>query len=201
MYDLVTAPLLSYSSLEIFVQTVLLPYGVPALFLLSFFNSSISPIPTEFLLVPLVLLQPEEAFVYGTVATFASVAGAWFGYYLGARGRFVKRFFRDRHIELAHRILQEHGIVIVGISGISPLPFKLFCITSGVFHLNLAKVLGISLLFRGLRFYGIAFVLAVYGGLVVRLVEEHLVLTLTVVAAVLVAFYLATRRILRITPR
>lgn len=202
MYEMLSAAsALSYGSLEGFVQTALLPYGLPALFVLSFFNSSVSPIPTEFLLVPLVLLQPEDAFTFGTVATVASVLGAWFGYYLGARGAFVKRFFQDRHIELARRILMEHGIMIVGVSGISPLPFKLFCITSGVFRLDLRKVLAVSLVFRGFRFYGVALLLSRYRGFFVTVIQDHFAVSLTVVAAVVVLFYLASRRVLQIEPR
>lgn len=191
----------SYETAAVFVEGLLLPYGVYGLFVLSFFNSSVSPVPTEVLLVPLVLLQPEDALLYGTVATGASVLGAWFAYYLGAYGRFVTVLVNDKHLALAQGILQEHGVVIVGVSGISPLPFKLFCIASGVFRLDLPRVLGVSLAFRGLRFYGISLLLAVYGGAMLTFVEEHLWLATTAIAAMVVAAYLAYRRVMSIEVR
>lgn len=61
---------------------VLIPYGAVDIFLLSFFNSSFSVIPTEVLLVPLVLVRPEDALFLGGVATGASVLGAGFAYYV-----------------------------------------------------------------------------------------------------------------------
>lgn len=181
-------------------ESMLLPYGLVGLFLLSFFNSSVSPIPTEVLLVPLVMLAPEEALLYGTVATAASVLGAWFGYYLGAYGRGIRYVVRDEHFEAARRVLDEHGIVIVGISGVSPLPFKLFCITSGVFRLDLRKVLGVSLLFRGARFYGIAVLLALYGDPMVAFVQENLWSTTALLSALLLGGYLASRRLMTVEP-
>jgi len=111
----------------------LLPYGILGLFVLSFLNSSVSPMPTEVLLVPLVLLAPDDVFLFASVSTVASVLGAGFAYYIGSKGRFLERLVKEDHFLLAQRTLQEHGVLVVGVSGIAPPPFKLLCLAAGFF--------------------------------------------------------------------
>lgn len=156
-----------YDAASTFVESALLPYGVVGLFLLSFFNSSVSAIPTEVLLIPLVLLDPSQALYFETVATAASVLDAGFAYWLGQYGRWAIRLVPDAQLHRAETLLQRHGIIIVGVSGISPLPFKVFCIVAGIFRLNVLHILGISLVFRGFRFFSIAVLLAIYGSTLV----------------------------------
>ena len=182
---------MGYAQLAVLFQEVLLPYGVYGIFLLSFFNSSFSVIPTEILLVPLVLLQPEQAVVLASVATVASVLGAWFAYCIGEYGGrpVLERFVSNQAVDRIEAYLQEHGYLIVGLSGISPLPFKVFCIASGVFDLELKKMLSVSFLFRGLRFFSIALLLAWYGDRMVAFVQEQFWIVMSVVAVVIGAGY------------
>ena len=183
--------MLDYAQLAVVFQEVLLPYGLVGVFLLSFFNSSFSVIPTEILLVPLALLQPENVIVLAGVATLASVMGAGFAYYVGERGGrpVLERFVSSRYVERIEAYLQEHGYVIVGLSGISPLPFKVFCIASGVFDLELKKVLVVSLLFRGFRFFTIALLLAWYGSAIMTFIQQQFWLVTSAAAVVIGAGY------------
>jgi len=180
---------------------LLLPYGVVGLFALSFLNSSVSPVPTEVLLVPLVLLAPQDVFVLAAVSTIASVLGAVFAYYLGARGRFLRYLVKDKHFRLAQRTIQEHGVVIVGVSGIAPPPFKLLCLAAGFFGLSLWKTVVAAAVSRGARFFAVAYAVAWYGDVAVVFIRENILAASVVVAVVVIAAYLATRRVLSVEVR
>jgi len=59
------------------------PYGVLALFILSFAESSFFPIPPDVLLIALCLGLPKRWAWFAGVCTVGSVAGAWLGYGIG----------------------------------------------------------------------------------------------------------------------
>ncbi|MCX6355431.1 MAG: DedA family protein [Candidatus Aureabacteria bacterium] len=59
------------------------PYGTPALFLISFIESSFFPVPPDVLFFALVFAHRERAFYYAAICTVGSVMGGMFGYYLG----------------------------------------------------------------------------------------------------------------------
>lgn len=60
------------------------PYGVPALALLAFAESSFFPIPPDVLLIALAISIPKRSFQYALICTLASILGGCFGYLLGA---------------------------------------------------------------------------------------------------------------------
>lgn len=182
---------MDYVGVAVVFKEVLLPYGVLGLFLLSFFNSSFSVIPTEILLVPLALLRPDDAFLLATVATVASVMGAGFAHYVGAYGGrpMLERFVSSGYVDTVERWLQTHGYLVIGLSGISPLPFKVFCIASSVFEMEVRKTLAVSLLFRGFRFFTGAYLLAWYGTAIAGFVQDQLWLVMSAVAVLVVAAY------------
>jgi membrane protein YqaA with SNARE-associated domain len=73
------------------------PSAAVALFALSFAESSFFPVPPDVLLMPLVLGHPRRWLRYATLCSVASVAGAVFGFVIGAFlwGQ-VGGFFHDR---------------------------------------------------------------------------------------------------------
>ena len=59
------------------------PYGIPALFLLAFAESSFFPIPPDVLLIALAMGMPSKAMRFAVVCTVGSVIGGMFGYFIG----------------------------------------------------------------------------------------------------------------------
>ena len=59
------------------------PYGVPALAILSFAESSFFPIPPDVLLIALAMGKPKRAYWYAFVCSIASVLGGMLGYLIG----------------------------------------------------------------------------------------------------------------------
>lgn len=115
---------------------------------------------------------------------------------MGNRGGrpLLECFLSPQRVDQVERWLQTHGYVVVGVSGISPLPFKVFCLASGVFELDLRKVLGVSLLFRGFRFFSVALLLAWYGDSMVTVVRQEFWLVTSIIGAGVVFGYIGWRR-------
>ena len=68
----------------------------------------------------------------------------------------------------------EYGAWIVFGAGITPFPYKIITIASGVVHLNLAVFTIASILARGLRFFLIAWLLKTYGEKMKLFIEKNL---------------------------
>lgn len=178
-----------------YLESYLLPYDVYGLVLLSFFNSSVSPIPTEILLIPLVLINPELALFYGVLASTASVAGALFAWYLGFHGgkSLLKKMSFNQHKKIEDKV-EEHGMFVVGLSGISPLPFKLFCIASGVYEMSRRDLIVVSSVFRGFRFIGLALLVGWFGQPAVSFIADNLTKVLILLSVFVSVLYIVDYR-------
>ncbi|MDI3280240.1 MAG: YqaA family protein [Bacillota bacterium] len=171
-------------TLEVFA-----PYGDLGLFAVSFMESSFFPIPPDVLLIPLTLLRPQWGLWLALVTTTASVLGALFGYYIGARGGrpLLERLVSPRRLVEVESLFQRYGAWAVGVAGFTPIPYKVFTIAAGVFHLNRRIFVVASVASRGLRFGLEAVLVMLYGEEIVRFLTGYfdlatLALTLAVLA-------------------
>jgi membrane protein YqaA with SNARE-associated domain len=144
-------------------------YALYVLAVISFVESSFFPIPPDILLIPMVLAARQKAWLIAGVCTIASVIGGWFGYAIGM-------FLYD---VVALPILEFYGYVakfdefrqyyndwgawIVFGAGITPFPYKVITIASGVTGLDIWTFSIASILARGFRFFLIAALLWKYG--------------------------------------
>lgn len=140
------------------IMAFFLSHGVKGLALLSFAESSFFPIPPDVLLITLCLAIPEQSFYYALICTIFSVVGGVFGYSLGKFGGrpLVNRFFSHEKVEYVENQYRKYGILAVGIAGFTPIPYKVFTITSGLFNMNLLKFAVVSFFSRGARFFSVA---------------------------------------------
>src|SRR5947209_14879739 len=124
---------------------------------ISFAESSFFPLPPDILLIPMILAQPRRAWLIAGVCTLASVAGGFVGYAIGyflfdAVGRPVLEFYHamDKYDALKAGFAQ-WGAWIIILKGLTPIPFKLVTIASGVAEFNLLTFTIASLVSRSLR--------------------------------------------------
>jgi membrane protein YqaA with SNARE-associated domain len=152
------------------------PYALIVLGSLSFSESAFFIIPPEVLLIPMALLYPELALIYGIVTTITSVAGAAFGYVMGRKGGqpILKRFFSTEKINTVKKLFQQYGIKAIFISAFTPIPFKVFTVAAGVFDLNFYKFIITSLLGRGARYMLLSGMIMVYGDSIRNFLEHQL---------------------------
>jgi len=173
--------------------------AIPALALVSFAESSVFPIPPDVMLIPMVLAARARAYVIAAVCTLSSVLGGVAGYAIGfflyeAVGRPVLAFYgyTERFADFQNQY-NEWGLPIVLAAGLTPLPYKVFTIASGVTGLGLLPFVAGSLISRGLRFYAVAFLLRRYGPPIRAFVEKNLTVVATVFVVTLFAGFVVLR--------
>lgn len=144
------------------------PHASRYLTTLSFAESSFFPIPPDVMLAPMSLARPDKAWRYALLTTVASVLGGVFGYLIGMFAFDMiepwlhQLGYWDRYTN-AVLWFETWGVWIVFIAGFSPIPYKIFTITSGVLSMAFLPFVVASLIGRGARFYLVAG-LMVWGG-------------------------------------
>jgi membrane protein YqaA with SNARE-associated domain len=174
-------------------------HAVAALAAIAFVESSFFPLPPDILLIPMAMARPKRAFWLATIATTASVAGGFLGYAIGyylfdAIGRPVLEFYGAMNrYDALKQAFDEWGAWIIIIKGMTPIPYKLVTIASGVAHFDLATFAIASLISRSLRFFLLAALLYFFGERVRDFIERRLMLVTTIFAAGLVGGFFVLR--------
>jgi membrane protein YqaA with SNARE-associated domain len=174
-------------------------YAMLAMAAISFAESSFFPLPPDILLIPMTLAQPRRAWLTAGVCTLSSVLGGFVGYAIGyflfdAVGRPVLEFYHamDRY-EALKAAFAEWGAWIIILKGLTPIPFKLVTIASGVAHFDLLAFTLASLVSRSLRFFLLAALLWWFGDPVREFIERRLMLVTSAFALVLVGGFVVLR--------
>ena len=146
----------------------------PFLAFISFIESSFFPVPPDIMIVPMVIAKSEDYLKIFLIATIFSVLGGVLGYFLGSIffefSMTIIDFYNyeEKVFELQHKLSNKTGLVFwIGtlfLAGFTPLPYKVFTITSGFIGFNLYIFILISLLSRGLRFFIVAYLSMKFGG-------------------------------------
>jgi membrane protein YqaA with SNARE-associated domain len=173
-------------------------HAEPWLGVVSFVESSIFPIPPDAMLIPMVLARPQRAWVIASICTVASVLGGILGYAIG--------FFFAGWVEMvvqslgwAAKLAQfkgwyaQYGVWVILIKGLTPFPYKIVTIASGLAHFDLKVFIFASILTRGLRFFLVAGLLKAFGAPIQAFVEKRLILVTSIVALVLIAAVVAIK--------
>ena len=155
-------------------------HAVAALALIAFVESSVFPVPPDVLLIPMVLAVRERAFVMALLCTSASVLGGILGYGIGfflyeTVGQWIVDLygFANAYDEF-HQSFVEWGWWIVIGGGVTPFPYKIITIMSGVAKLDPSVFVIASVLARGVRFFLVAGLLWYFGEPIRNFIEKHL---------------------------
>lgn len=175
--------------------------AIPAMGAVSFMESSFFPIPPDVMLVPMVLANRDKAFRIALVCTVCSVLGGVFGYAIGyfffeTLGAWVVKTYGLQAGLAAFRAgFDEYGTWIILIKGLTPIPYKLVTIASGMAHFSLPVFIAASVVTRGARFFLVAALLRWYGPPIRDFIEARLTLVTTVFAALIVLGFVALKYI------
>ena len=172
------------------------PYGTPALFVLSFAESSFFPIPPDVLQIALSVSKPRRSFYYAAVSVVASVLGAILGWFIGYAlwatiGGFVMTHFgwlgfTQENFDAVAELYGQYGFLAILVAAFTPLPFKVFTITAGMFHIGLPVLLLASVLGRSARFFTVAACMYVFGPPVKGLIDKYFEWAMLVFALLLI---------------
>lgn len=156
------------------------PYALWALAAVAFAESSFFPIPPDLLLIPMCIAERRRSFVYAAVCTVASVIGGLAGYAIGyyfyeTWGLKIIHFYgMDASFETVKARYLEYGGWIILAKGMTPIPFKILTILSGVMHLALPVFIISSIGARSMRFFIVAGLLWKFGAPVRVFIEKYL---------------------------
>jgi len=177
-------------------------HAILALALISLMESSVFPIPPDILLIPMVLAARDRAWVIAGVCMVASVIGGVFGYGIGfflfeQIGKPVLEFYHyNTKFAEFQESYNEWGAWAVFFAGVTPFPYKVITILSGVTGLSLPVFIIASILARGLRFFIIAALLWKYGEPIKAFIERRLGLLFVLFCILLIGGFVLVKYLL-----
>ncbi len=181
----------------LWTQQIFTPLGSLGLFILAFIESSFFPVPPDILLIILALAEPSKALWFAFVCTLGSVFGALLGYYIGAYGQktLLRKLMNGRKIRKVKRLFNKYGGWAVFVAGFTPIPYKVFTISSGIFKINLRTFIIASIFSRGLRFFIVAFLIMTFGKMIIEFIDGYFNLLSVFFVIVLIVVYFIYRRV------
>lgn len=181
------------------LQMAATPKAVWIVNLVSFAESSFFPLPPDLMLIPMILADRAKAWWLATLCTLSSVLGGLVGY---AIGYFLYETIGEWIIQTYHlqgsfgrfqTDFQAWGFWLIVLKGLTPIPFKLVTIASGVAALNLSQFVLASLIARSFRFFLLAGLLWFFGDWARPFIERYLPWLLGAVLASLVLGFFAVK--------
>ncbi len=162
------------------------------LFSASMLETLIVPIPIEVILMPWMLCHPHRKWQIASVALAGNLTAAALGYYTGvlamdAWGDSLINFFgtEDAYREFEQRMAQDGFTAIMAI-GLVPVPFQLAMLAAGASGYPFTLFMLAAILARGLRYFGLAMLVAVAGEQALQLWQRHSRLLGTVAVTLLI---------------
>jgi len=172
------------------------PYGTPALFLISFAESSFFPIPPDVLQIALSAGKPKRSFYYATVSLIGSVLGAIFGYFVGyivwevVKEFFFNHVFSENAFNVVKEFYDKYDFWAIFIGALTPIPpYKIFTITAGVCEISLVILIIASIIGRGGRFYMVAALLYFFGPNIKTWIEKYFEILSVLFLIILIGSY------------
>lgn len=161
-------------------------WGALALLLFAFAESSFFPIPPDVLLIALCLGAVTRSFRFAAICTAGSILGAMAGYAIGffawqtTAGEytalahfFFNHVFSVEAFEKVGALYDKYNFWIVFTAGFTPLPYKIFTITGGLFHINFVMFIIASIISRGLRFFLIGGLIWKFGAPIKGFIDKY----------------------------
>lgn len=164
------------------------PAGPRVLFILSFAEASFFPIPPDVLLIGLALGARAKALKFAFLCSLGSILGAVVGYNLGyfvwwaGSGDFTPfAHFFFQHVpgmtEAGFYSLKDlyetWNFWIIFTAGFTPIPFKLFTISAGAFHVDFPMFVVASIVSRSARFFLVAGLIWIFGEPIREFIDKY----------------------------
>jgi membrane protein YqaA with SNARE-associated domain len=184
-------------------------WGAWALFFFALAESSFFPIPPDVLLIALCLGVVTKAFRYAAICLSGSIVGAMIGYAIGfflwqspsgeytaLANWFFQHVFSVESFQNVGALYDKYNFWIVFTAGFTPLPYKLFTITGGLFHINFVMFLIASIVSRGMRFFLIAGLIWKFGAPIKSFIDKYFNLLAIAFTVLLVGAFFVVGKLL-----
>ena len=174
----------------------------------SFIESSFFPIPPDVMIIPMSLAKKDEYLKIFIIATIFSSLGGLFGYFIGSlftdKAIMLMEFYgyQEQVLQLKNQLNSKNGayslwLGTLFLAGFTPLPFKIFTITSGIINFNIFAFIVICLISRGLRFFIVAYFSVKFGKPFVLFLEKKGGMWFSVVGVLIIILTLLVYLIFR----
>lgn len=154
-------------------------YAKVSLFTLAFAESSFFPIPPDVLLIAMTVVHRYKWWVFASLALIGSVLGGMLGYYIGVGlyesvGKHIIEFYHlEKFFEVVQSKYDQNTFLAVFTAAFTPIPYKMFTIAGGLFHVSIPEFIIASILGRGGRFFSVALLLRIFGKKISDVIEKY----------------------------
>ena len=165
--------------------------------IISFAESSFFPIPPDIMIVPMVIAKKTDYLKIFLIATFSSAAGGLLGYLIGSVfldfAMSVIEFYgyEDKVLTLKNNLSSGNNFIFflgtLFLAGFTPLPFKVFTITSGIIGFNILIFFIVCLVSRGLRFFVVSYLSFKFGDTFSKFMEKDAAKWFSIAGLIIVA--------------
>ena len=165
--------------------------------ILSFAESSFFPIPPDIMVVPMVIAKKNDYLKIFLIATFSSAVGGLLGYFIGfvfldlAMNVIEFYGYEEKVINLKDNLSSGNNFIYflgtLFLAGFTPLPFKVFTITSGMIGFNIFIFFTVCLVSRALRFFVVSYLSFKFGDTFSKFMEKDAAKWFSIVGLVIVA--------------
>ena len=165
--------------------------------LISFAESSFFPIPPDIMIIPMVIVKKNDYLKIFLIATFSSAVGGLLGYFLGsffldlAMGVIEFYGYEKKVINLKENLSSGNSFILflgtLFLAGFTPLPFKVFTITSGIIGFNIFIFFTVCLASRGLRFFVVSYLSFKFGDAFSEVMEKDATKWFSIFGLIIVA--------------
>ena len=177
-------------------------HAMVALALVSFAEASFFPIPADILMIPMIIATREKAWRIALVCTIASVLGGIFGYGIGyflyeSVGKWLLDLYGyvEKFTEY-QALYNKWGFWIVMVGGLTPLPYKVVTIASGLAQQDLVTFTLGSVLSRGIRYFAVATLLWYFGPPIRDWIERRMWLAATIFMVLLIGGFVLIKYVI-----
>jgi len=149
-------------------------FGVWGLFVHSFADAVIFPIPAFFTQVSLSILDPSSALWLATAGYIACLLGTPVGYLIGKflGNSLLYKILKKSWVDSATKMFQKSGEMAILIGSFTPIPFKVFTIMAGCLKFPIWRLIAYAALGRAVKFYVVGFMFYLYGRSAAGMVKD-----------------------------
>lgn len=174
-------------------------YGAVALCCIAFIESSFFLIPPDVLLIALCTSRPDRAFWYAFLCSISSVLGGIFGWFIGyalyeSVGKFIiTALGYEAAFETVGHLFADNAFWAIFAAAFTPIPYKVFTIASGVWHIPLTTLILASLIGRSMRFFLVSALLYWFGARIKVFIDKYFNIVTIAACVLLVGGFVAVR--------
>lgn len=178
-----------------------------ALALVAFMESSFFPIPPFVLIVAMLSQEKKVSWVrLAIIGTVSSVLGGVFGYFIGSffygyiGAPLIAWYGLTAEVNHLGQIFKDHVFLTIFVASLSPLPYKVFTLSAGLFSVNLVSFIIASIVGRSIRFFVVSYLSHRYGVRAKKIIMDNQNMSkyilYSLVAAIILYMVLKSRGIL-----